>query len=91
MKKLKTKLSKHLNDNHPIHDKLNELSELKLKDLKKNLNIKKGKELKMSIAHYFFIKHPEHPLTSLEKVLSGRQNQNEELIENNQSLSLIHI
>ena len=75
-------LSEHLNKNHPIHDKLNKLSELKLRDLKKNLNIKKGKELKMSIAHFFFIKHPENPLTSLEKVLLGRQDQNEELNEN---------
>ena len=65
-------LSKHLNDNHPIHDKLNKLSALKLNDLKKILKIKAKKDLKMSIANHFFIKHSESPLTELEKVLSQR-------------------
>ena len=71
--KLKTMLSKHLNDNHPINDRINNLSEYNLKKLKKDLKIKLNKKgLKLDIAYYFFFNFPEKPLTKFEEILSKR-------------------
>ena len=76
-------LSKHLINDHPIHDRINNLSDYNLKKLKKELKIKFKKGLKLDIAYYFFFKFPEKPLTKFEEILSKRLlDQNIEMVQN---------
>ena len=72
--KLKTALYRHLIDNHPIHEKLNSISNFDLKSLHQHLKLKPVSNgsmvrIKKLIAHWFFLKFEENPMTNLEKVL----------------------
>ena len=71
---LLTTLYKQLVDKHPIHKKLELLSNKDSKSLHSQLNLKyKGREIKRfkkEIAFYFFNFFEESPLTSFEKVLN---------------------
>ena len=70
---LQKKLYKFLIDNHPIHKKLQMLSDKKIENLHSELELKitskTRKTYQRDIAHYFFIKFEESPLTNLEITL----------------------
>ena len=73
---LEKKLYKHLVDKHPIHKRLQMLSSKQVKRLHSELNLKVTARLtktyQKNIAHYFFIKFEESPLTNLERVITEK-------------------
>ena len=70
---LQKKLYKFMIDNHPIHKRLQMLSDKEIENLHSELKLKitskTRKTYQRDIAHYFFIKFEESPLTNLEITL----------------------
>ena len=68
-------LYKHLVKNHPIHGFLKSLSLAQVKSIHSECGMKlfqtrQSKSVyERAVAHYFFLKYGESPLTNLEKVL----------------------